>query len=197
MRAQINTKAQTTSSNSKKMKKISLIASAIILLAACHSKTDPGTDSGAAGNPTPKDTTAYAFKASYSSEFSPSTDHSIAQKVLQVWKYFETNQIEAMYPFFADSVHYEDAGGMHFYGKSSELLAYAGKDYSSLDSLRFDISRWESVHVNDKDEDWVNIWSRERRYPKDRKAKVDTFLMQENWKVKNGRIVYFDQYVRK
>jgi hypothetical protein len=174
-----------------------LILSASILFAACHSGTVTDSDAGATGNSAPKDTTAYAFKATYSSDISPSTDHSLAQKVLQVWKYFETNQIEAMYPFFADSVRYEDGGGMRFYGKSSELLAYAGKDYASLDSLRFDISRWESVHVNDKDEDWVNIWSRERRYPKDRKAKVDTFLMQENWKVKNGRIVYFDQYVRK
>ena len=46
----------------------------------------------------------------------------------------------------------------------------------------------------DKNEDWVNIWSRERRYPKSH-GKADTVLMQENWKVKDGKVVAFDQYL--
>jgi len=62
--------------------------------------------------------------------------------------------------------------------------------------MRFDIVMWQSAHINDKNEDWVNIWSRERRYPKN-KGRADTVLMQENWKVKNGKVVAFDQYLAK
>jgi len=109
---------------------------------------------------------------------------------------FETANIQAMKPYFADSVHYDDASGMHFYGPTDKLLAYAKQDIDGLDSMRFDIIMWQSAHINDKNEDWVNIWSRERRYSK-KGGKADTVLMQENWKVKDGKVVAFDQYLAK
>jgi hypothetical protein len=37
----------------------------------------------------------------------------------------------------------------------------------------------QSAHVNDKNEDRVNIWSGERRYGKNA-GKTDAILMQEN-----------------
>ncbi len=172
------------------MKRLSLLASIVALLAACNTKTNPGT-----ANTPAKDTLTYAYKATYSSDITVPGNPVIAQKVLQVWKMFETAQIQAMKPYFADSVKYDDASGMHFYGPTDKLLAYAKKDIDGLDSMRFDITVWQSAHLNDKNEDWVNIWSRERRYPKNGQA--DTVLMQENWQVKNGKIISFDQYVAK
>jgi hypothetical protein len=142
------------------------------------------------------DTLIYAYKATYSSDITVPGNRAYAQKVLQVWKMFETANIQAMKPYFADTVQYNDASGMHFYGPTEKLLAYAKSDIDGLDSMRFDIVQWQSAHVNDKDEDWVNIWSRERRYPKNH-AKADTVLMQENWKVKDGKVVAFDQYLSK
>lgn len=109
---------------------------------------------------------------------------------------FETDQIQEMKPYFADSVKYDDASGMHFWGPSAQLLAFAKSDIDGLDSMRFDIIMWQSAHINDKNEDWVNIWSRERRYPKNG-GKADTILMQENWKIKNSKIIAFDQYTAK
>jgi hypothetical protein len=149
----------------------------------------------AAGVPA-MDTLTYAYRALYSSDITVPGDPAIAQKVLTVWKMFETGQIREMKPFFADSVRYDDAHGMHFYGPTDTLLAYAKSDIDGLDSMRFDIVMWQSAHVNDRNEDMVNIWSRERRYPKGN-GKADTVLMQENWKVKDGRVVGFDQYLAK
>jgi hypothetical protein len=157
---------------------------------ACNTKTN--TDAVASQ----KDTLTYAYKATYSSDISVPGNPVNAQKVLQVWKMFETANIEGMKPYFADTVKYDDASGMHFYGPTAKLLAYAKNDIDGLDSMRFDIVSWQNSHVNDKNEDWVNIWSRERRYPKNH-GKADTVLMQENWKVKNGKVVAFDQYVAK
>jgi len=172
------------------MKKILLLLFAAAALSACNTKTNSGTDSTKT-----KDTLTYAYKATYSSDITVPSNPVNAQKVLQVWKMFETMNIEAMKPYFADSVKYDDASGMHFYGPIEKLLTYAKKDVESLDSMRFDIVMWQSAHVNDKNEDWVNIWSRERRYSKNGKA--DTILMQENWQVKGGKIVHFDQYTAK
>jgi hypothetical protein len=166
----------------------------LIMILSCNSKPDQIT--GPAAPVSTIDTLHYAYKATYSSDITVPGNPVNAQKVLQVWKMFETANIQAMKPYFADSVKYDDAHGMHFFGPSEKLLAYAKSDIDGLDSMRFDIVQWQSAHVNDKDEDWVNIWSRERRYGKNG-GKADTVLMQENWKVKDGKVVAFDQYLSK
>jgi hypothetical protein len=166
----------------------------LIGMASCNSQTQQPTN--AVTPVVPKDTLSYAYQATYSSDITVPGNPVNAQKVLQVWKMFETADIQAMKPYFADSVKYDDAHGMHFYGPTDKLLAYAKSDIDGLDSMRFDIVMWQSAHVNDKNEDWVNIWSRERRYGKNG-GKADTVLMQENWKVKDGKVVAFDQYLGK
>jgi hypothetical protein len=164
------------------------------LITSCNTQTEQTVNSVA--TPVPKDTLSYAYKAIYSSDITVPGNPVNAQRVLQVWKMFETANIQAMKAYFADSVKYDDAQGMHFYGPADKLLAYAKSDIDGLDSMRFDIFAWESAHVNDKNEDWVNIWSRERRYGKNG-GKADTVLMQENWKIKEGRVTEFNQYVSK
>ena len=175
------------------MKKSTLPAVFMLMLVACHSGS---TNDVTSTTQTPvKDTLTYAYKASYSSDITVPGDPVNAQRVLQVWKLFETAQTAAMKPYFADTVGYDDAGGLHFHGSTDQLLAFAKKDIDQLDSMRFDIILWQSAHVNDRNEDWVSIWSRERRYPHN--AKPDTVLMQENWQVKQGKVVYFNQYTAK
>lgn len=97
-----------------------------------------------------------------------------------------------MRPYYADTVTYEPSGGQHFHGPKNDLLSYAGKDVGELDSLRFDISMWQSDHINDRNEDWVYIWARERRY--ERTGKADTSLIHEPWKIENNKVSYFIQY---
>jgi hypothetical protein len=172
------------------VKQIIFIACVIIAIASCNTKTNSD-----AAEVITKDTLTYAFKATYSSDITVPANPVNAQKVLQVWKMFQSMDINAMKPYFADTILYDDASGMHFHGSAEQLLTYAKKDIDGLDSMRFDISMWQSAHVNDKNEDWVNIWSTERRYPKNGKA--DTVLMQENWQVKDGKVIHFNQYLAK
>ncbi len=165
----------------------------IVLMASCNSGLKQETQAAAISS---RDTLTYAYKATYSSDITVPGNPVNAQKVLEVWKMFESAKIKEMKPYFADTVKYDDAHGMHFYGPTDQLLSYAKSDIDGLDSMRFDIVMWQSAHINDRNEDWVNIWSRERRYGKNG-GKADTVLMQENWKVKNGRVVAFDQYLAK
>jgi hypothetical protein len=124
---------------------------------------------------------------------SPATGSDEASdNVMKIWKAFESGHIQEMKPYFADTVIYEDASGMRFHGPTELLLAFAQKDIAGLDSMRFDITKWESEKVDGAD--WIRIWSAERRY---QKSGADTILMQENWQVKNGRVVYFNQYLAK
>ena len=170
------------------MKKIFIIGTALTMLLACNENKSTVTEK----NNTIADTTTYSYKAVYSSDFSLSTDPSIAKMVLTVWKFFETKQIDTLKKYYADTVTYDPSNGPRFYGSSADLLSYAKKDVEGLDSLRFDITMWQSVHINDKNEDWVFIWARERRYEKSGKA--DTMSIHEQWKVQNNKITYFNQY---
>ncbi|HXB91601.1 MAG TPA: nuclear transport factor 2 family protein [Puia sp.] len=172
------------------MKVLTPMVAILLLLAGCNTPSTPPASTAAK-----TDTLPYPFKASYSSDISVPGSAENAHKVLTVWKLFETADIQAMKPYFADTVEYDDASGMRFHGPAADLLAYAKKDIEGLDSMRFDIIAWQSAHINDRDEDWVNIWSAERRYPKGGKA--DTMQMQENWRLKDGRVVFFDQYTAK
>jgi len=162
---------------------------AISFLLGCNSKNDSGTNS--VSDKTPNDF-SYPYKATYSSDVIVPSNPEYAQKVLTVWKMFETGNIDSMKQYYADTVTYEPSSGHRFYGKTADLLDYAKKDIEDLDSLRFDISTWQSVHIADKNENWVYIWAAERRYSK--KGSADTSLIHEQWKIENGKIVYFNQY---
>jgi hypothetical protein len=141
-----------------------------------------------------KTTTAlqYAYKATYSSDITVPSHPEYAQMVLKIWKMFESAKIDSMRQYYANTVTYDPPDGQRFHGKKDDLLNYAAKDISGLDSMRFDISTWQSVHINDKNEDWVYIWATERRYAKDGTA--DTFLMQEQWQIINHKVAYFNLY---
>jgi hypothetical protein len=175
--------------NKPSMKNIFVFACAILLCISCNTNPQKNNNSNIADA---KDTTAYPYKATYSSDLSMQSNPEIAKKVLTVWKMYENKQMDSMQSYYADTVTYDDANGNHFHGASAGLLALAKKEMEKLDSLRFDISSWESIHSNDKNEDWVNIWCAERSYPKN--GMPDTTLMYEQWKVKDGKVYYFNQY---
>jgi hypothetical protein len=174
------------------MKQISIALYILMVLQSCHSKNNGETST--VGNKF-NDTLSYPYKATYSSDVTLPSKPEIGQMVLTIWKMFENKQIDSLKKYYADTVTYENSEGYRFYGPSDSLLKYARKDVEGLDSLRFDISLWQSLHFNDRNEDWVYIWAAERRYEKGGKA--DTSLIHEQWKVENGKVSYFNQYVKK
>ena len=174
------------------MKKILFMAGVSISLLACNTKKD--NDTTGKNNET-DNAIIYPYKATYSSDVTVPSNPKIAQMVLTVWKMFEDKQIDSLKKYYADTVTYHNSDGFYFHGSSDELLDYVKKDVESLDSLRFDISTWQSLHFNDRNEDWVYIWAAERRYEKSGKA--DTTLIHEQWKVENNKVTYFNQYIAK
>ena len=96
-------------------------------------------------------------------------------------------QIDSLDPYFADSVVYQDATGMNFHGPKQKLFEFAKKDVESLDSLRFDINAWQSIHVNDKNDDWVDIWAVERVYQEKKEKQIHPGYRKIG-KLKMGRL---------
>jgi hypothetical protein len=174
------------------MKQVSTILFFSMLLLSCNT---PKSDETRTSADKTIDTLTYAYKAIYSSDVQVPSKPEIGRMVLVVWKMFENKKIDSLKKYYADTVTYENYEGYRFHGPADSLLNYARKDVQGLDSLRFDISMWQSLHLNDRNEDWVYIWATERRYEKGGKA--DTSLIHEQWKVENGRVSYFNQYVKK
>jgi len=174
------------------MKQIICFACMVTFLFSCNTKNPVSTTVEPDKS---KDTLSYAYKATYSSDVTVPAHPEYGQMVLTVWKMFANKQIDSLKKYYADTVTYNNADGFYFHGSSNDLLNYARKDVEGLDSLRFDISMWQSLHINDKNEDWVYIWAAERSYKKDGKA--DTSLIHEQWKVENGKVSYFNQYKAK
>src|SRR6266540_3649785 len=149
--------------------KLSVVTLIAILLFSCTSKNN--AEANASDNAdNKKDTFSYPYKATYSSDVTVPSHPDYAQEVLTVWKNFESNLIDSIKKYFADTMTYENAEGMRFHGSSNDLLNLARKDIENLDSLRFDISMWQSMHVNNKN---------------------------EQWKIKDNKIIFFNQYKAK
>lgn len=174
------------------MKKISNLLCLVIFLLSCNSKDN--SEKATVANKI-YDTLTYSYRATYSSDVTVPSKPEIGQMVLTVWRIFENKQIDSLKKYYADTVTYEDASGYYFNGPVDSLLNFARADVKGLDSLRFDISMWQSLHLNDRNEDWVYIWAAERRYEKGGKA--DTSLIHEQWKVENGKVSYFNQYKKR
>ena len=164
-----------------------------LIFGLIFSSCQPGDKQDSEAKSDKKETApSYPYRAIYSSDESMSSNNENLQTVLTIWKMFESNRIDEMRKFYADTVTYDDASGFRFHGKCDTLLNIARKDIEGLDSLRFDISQFQNLHINDRKEDWVYIWAAERRYQKNGKA--DTSLIHEQWKVENGKVTYFNQY---
>src|SRR5258708_39262811 len=117
---------------------------AVCLLFSCNSKNETGTNL-TESKKAESVSYSYPYKATYSSEVVVPSHPEYAQNVLKVWKFFETGKIDSMRQYYADTVTYEPANGQRFHGKVDDLLYFAEKDISEgLDSMRFDISTWQS-----------------------------------------------------
>jgi len=173
------------------MKKFSSLPFITLLMVSCG----PHSNIHSTEMQNSEDSLTYPYQATHASDLTIPAKPEVGQVVLTIWKMFENKQIDSLKKYYADTVSYENAEGNLFHGPADSLLLYAKSDVQGLDSLRFDISFWQSLHINSKNEDWVYIWASERRYSKGGKA--DTTLIHEQWKVENGRVTYFNQYTRK
>jgi hypothetical protein len=63
------------------------------------------------------------------------------------------------------------------------------------DKLSSDIITGLSIHSPEKNEDWVLVWSMNHFTSK--AGKVDSVFSNDNWQVKNGKLVYLTSLEQK
>ena len=158
------------------MKKSLFIILAAGLIVSC-SNTAPESnaiskDSTAVAEATP---IVYPYTAAYSSDFSIG-DPKLVKVVLDMYKAVEENRMEDLGQYYADSVYLAKSFRSQFAEFSETPIAFT------------------ALHSNDKNEDWVLTWIKERvTYPN---GKKDSTTYQENWRFRDGKIYMVDSYAK-
>jgi len=137
---------------------------------------------------------SYPYTADYSIKFSAGNPvHT--KLVLDFYKLFETNKLDEMKPFLADSVYAEFADGIRFNLPADSLISMGKKYRATMSEYKYKFDTWLSMHSDDKNEDWVLLWS--RAYFTDKKGKKDSLRIHEYYQIKDNKIVYWSEFNQK
>lgn len=176
------------------MKQSILLIFAVGLLASCNNGAETKevvkTDTVVAPE-TPKVT--FPYTATYSSDFSMGNPE-YTKIVLDMYKALEENRIDDIGQYLADTVHRYNYAQVHYNlpraAMLSQLKAFRGqfKEFSETPLSFF------AVRSNDKQEDWVVTWVKEKVIFNNGKADSTTY--QENWRFKDGKIYMHDSYAK-
>lgn len=133
----------------------------------------------------------YPFAPIYSNNFEKG-DPQNAEKVLQVWRQYETGRVSHTAKLFADSIRLILPDKILLGKKDSILKLYEGKrnGYSNMQSF---VYSWMPVHVKDKNEDMVFVWGLYdgTKLNGDR----DYAMVHEIWRFdNNGKIKELEQF---
>lgn len=179
------------------MKQTILAALAIVILASCNNnaeKKEVKTDSLAStpvAAETPK--VQYPYTATYSSDFSMGNPE-YTRVVLEMYKALEENRIDDIGQYLEDTVHRYNYAAVHYNLPKADMLEQLKKFRGQFKEFSETPIAFMAVKSNDKNEDWVLTWVKEKVVFKN--GKVDSTTYQENWRFKDGKIYMHDSYAK-
>ena len=108
-------------------------------------------------------------------------------------KAWENNNMDECMKYFADSVHVQfDGFDQTVSNDSLRKMITPGPNTKSYSVKMQD---WESVISKDKKEEYVTAWY--RQYREDKDGKKDSIDVVNDLKMKDGKIIALDEYLRK
>lgn len=176
------------------MKQLFLLLLGGALFAACNNEGSSGTKStsvsAASDTSTKKMDYPYTIKHPDNWEIGSTQNTFNALSALKEW---ENKNIDASMKYFADSIHVQ-FDGLDKTVSNDSLRAMITPD-STMKNMRVTMQDWESTVSRDKSEEYVTLWYRQFR--EDNKGKTDSMDIINDIKMKNGKIIGLDEYVRK
>ena len=135
---------------------------------------------------------AYPYMADYSSDFSMG-DPNHSKMVLELYKMWEENRVDDMKTLLADSVMIEFPDGNKFAdNKVDSMIAMAKQFRKEISSLKIKFDGWMPVRSNDKQEDYVLVWSRD--YSTNLAGKIDSSRVHAYFLIKNNKIRLWSEF---
>lgn len=171
------------------MKQIPLLFMMICtLLFSCKSKSD--TDK------VKSDTTTkltYPFTPKYSINWQPG-DEKNAVIVLNCLKKYIAGDVKGAVENFADTVEFI-GDQFYFKGKKDSLVTILEQTRNDMVSVSKTFDSWMTTYYPDKKDTWVTLWYVEKWT--DKKGKTDSLYYTDDVKLKNGKILVYDEKIRR
>lgn len=174
------------------MKKFYFFIASAALLTACNNAP---TSEGTAGDSTaPKSAVTLPYTAAYSSSFEMGNPEHSASVLQGSWKDWETNNLDNMKNWVADSIWAFHSDGVIVNGVDS-LMAKWKRDRAKYSVVIDSVDAVIPVRSTDQKENWVLVWAREINTKVD--GTKDTVALMETWRInKDGKADLLLQYER-
>ena len=135
------------------------------------------------------------YTATYSSDWTIGNQDNV-KIVLDLYKAFEENKIDDAYnQYLADTVTAQNYDAKHLVLSKQAVIKEAKEFRNTFKSVSEEFVAFVPLHSNDKNEDWVGTWMKER-VVRNNGTKDSTYYM-ETWHFKDGKVTYrigFAQY---
>jgi hypothetical protein len=175
------------------MKKIYLLMAAAALFAGC--KDENKSDLGSSDSATVKSAVPLPYTANYSSSFEIGNPEFSATILNGSWKDWETNKLDNMKSWVADTIVAFHSDNRMIHGADS-LMANWKRARAKYTSVIDTIQAVIPVYSTDKKENWVLVWASEINTKAD--GSKDTVELMETWRInKDGKADFLLQYDRK
>ncbi|MEO6672514.1 MAG: hypothetical protein ABIN93_03715 [Ginsengibacter sp.] len=180
------------------MKKIFLALMAGALFTACNNDTTTTATTTGEDTTAAKPSAALPYTASYSSSFKMGNPDYSAMILQGSWKDWETNTMDNMKSWVADTIVAYQSDNVRVMGVDS-LQAHWKKGRAGYTSVIDTVNAVVPLYSTDKNENWVLVWATEINT--DSKGKTDTVPVMETWRInKDGKadlLLQFDRHTRK
>jgi hypothetical protein len=180
------------------MKKILLVLTAAAMFAACNDakkeETKPAETTAATPAETPKAEVKMPYVSAYSNAFEVGNPAYAAMIEQGSWKDWETNTMDNMKSWMADSILAFHADNAVVMGADA-MMARWKKGRAEYTKVIDTIHAALATYSTDKKENWVMIWAKEINT--NLKGKTDTVELMETWRInKDGKADMLLQYDR-
>ena len=175
------------------MKKFYLMIAGAAVFTACNDA--PTSESAASDSATAKSAVTLPYTASYSSSFDKGSDEHNAAILQGSWKDWETNNLDNMKSWVADTIVAFHSDGSVINGVDS-LMAKWKRDRAKYSTVIDTVQAVTSLYSSDRKENWVLVWAREINT--NTNGIKDTVALMETWRInKDGKADFLLQYQRK
>lgn len=173
------------------MKKSAIILACIICLIACTEKK--ATVETVTEIPAEKPAVTFPYAASYSSDFSIG-DPALTKKVLDMYKALESRQYDTLGTYYADTVNWRNFAEDDLILSRDKLIGKIRAFREQFRELKETPIAFTAIHSNDRNDDWVITWIKEKvTY---RNGKQDSATYQECWRFRDGKVYMHDSYAK-
>jgi len=169
------------------MKKNHFIALLACTILSCNTATKEDTKVNNDSTPVEaaKPVVTFPYSATYSSDWSIGNPENV-KTVLELYKAFEENRIDEFDKYLADTVVSQSYDAKHEVFSKADVIKELKEFRNTFQSVSEEFVAFVPLHSNDKDEDWVGTWMKEKVVRKNG-TKDSTYYM-ETWRFKNNKL---------